>query len=176
MTSNIENTGSEITKKNKYIQYVLLNKGFFLIVILLMVAVLWSQIKLRRINNNNEALIENYQSTIDSLNSTSMMLTSKVFTWAIRSEMIRNNNENVDQFFVALIKEPNIQKIQLIDPKTGKIILSTNRKEEGKIEPNQLIVQADDSVTLQDSASYRIACPVMGLNNRLAVVVLDVNK
>lgn len=176
MSSKLENLEIEKIKKNRFFRFIMNNKGSFLIVTILLVALIWSQIKIRSIKNNNEALIESYQATIDSLSSTSMQLTTKVFTWAIRSEMIRGNNENIDQFLVALIKEPNINKIQLLDPKTGNIVLSTNRKEEGKTENNPAIVKADDLITIPDSLSYRIACPVMGLNNRLGVVVMDISK
>src|SRR5665648_488198 len=80
-----------------------------------------------------ELLVNLYENKMDSLSLSDMELTSRVFSWAIRSEMTRQNLEQVNLFIKRLVKEPNISKIQLIDPATATVLLSSDKKEEGTI-------------------------------------------
>lgn len=56
---------------------------------------------------------------------------AKPFIWAIRSEMLKNNISQVNLYANEMVKEKNFQKVLVANDK-GMVILSTNKKEEGK--------------------------------------------
>ena len=104
----------------------------------------------------------------------SLML--KTFVWAVRSSMIRNNMDEVDQYFTELIREENIYEIVLVG-NDGKIRVSTNKKHQTKpfssFYPTRILAQPDIFFThSEDSLAYYVAAPVLSLNNRLGTLFL----
>jgi len=91
----IENREIRKTEKNKVIAIVLKNKLVFLLALLLLFITTWAFIKIKSMENRFESekksLVTAYENKIDSLSIAGMELTSKVFSWAIRSEMTRKN-------------------------------------------------------------------------------------
>ncbi len=119
-------------------------KGFikrywnFLIVILLVVmAVLYYNFRIARIEKKSveqlATMETEYKSTIDSLRLVKMEQLCKTFSWAVRSELIRNNLEGVDILFNTFIKEPDIIKLTLVSELDRTVLLSTDKKEQGEI-------------------------------------------
>ena len=111
---------------------------------------------------------------MDSLKVANYKLTSKVFSWAIRSEMLRNNNEQVDQFFLSFIKDPNVKKIQLINPDNAVVILSTDKKDEGQKIDIQKIYQTDSLTVVREDDILKIYNPIMGLNKKIGLLVIEI--
>ena len=96
--------------QNKVLRFIFKNK---LSVFLLLVAAfifIWYQIKIITIEKNNEKvktqLSAKFEFQIDSLKIRNINLTAKVFSWAVRSEMMRGNSEEVNLFFKEFVKEP----------------------------------------------------------------------
>lgn len=96
--------------------------------------------------------------------------------WAVRGEMIRNNLDQVDQFFNEIVKLPHTDRVLLADS-TGKVRVSTDRRYLG-VELSTLVpVEA----TLPDEVAVRagpdetklLVIPVMGLNSRIGTVVVS---
>ncbi len=146
----------------------------------IVIIILWALIKVEIIQKRSvtekEQLVALYVNKMDSLMLSNMELTTKVFSWAIRSEMTRQNMEQVNQFFSSFVKEPNISKIQLIDPVTAKVLLSSDKKDEGTIIENQQILQAERIIQLSDETGDKIVSPVMGLDTRIGVLVIELEK
>lgn len=116
----------------------------------------------------NEQLIENNQQMLKLL--------SKPLVWSIRSEILRDNLEQVNILTKDMVKEKNIQVINVIEP-AGKIIISTDKRLEGKMATG--IVESDlletDSVLVSHNKSagvISLAAPVMGYDRRLGIVTL----
>lgn len=99
--------------------------------------------------------------------------TSRVFSWAIRSEMQRDNLEQVNQFFMTLVKEPGFRKIQLIDVKNSKVLISTDKKDEGTLVSDTTVLNASVVKHQIDGDIIRSVTPVMGLNSRIGILVID---
>ena len=78
-------------------------------------------------------------------------------------------------FFYDFIKSPQIEKLQYINSDNSTIELSTNKKEEGLIATSDFF-KTNDQLTKSDSTSFKIATPIMGLNKKLGVVVIEVKK
>lgn len=96
--------------------------------------------------------------------------------WAVRGEMIRNNLDQVDQFFNEIVKLPHTDRVLLADS-SGKVRVSTDRRYLG-VELSTLVpVEA----TLPDEVAVRagpdetklLVIPVMGLNSRIGTVVVS---
>ena len=69
---------------------------------------------------------------LDSVTTENAYQLSRVFSWSVRAELIRGNNEQVSLLFNQFVKTPSIKKIALIDPKTKEIIIASDKKIEGE--------------------------------------------
>ena len=104
-----------------------------------------------------------------------LKIIAKPLVWDIRSEMLRGNMEQVDLLISDLVKEKNFRYIHLIAP-NGNVIMSTNKGLEGKqigdeIIANLLLVESPSIVELADKIMV-VAAPVMGIDRRLATLVM----
>ena len=104
-----------------------------------------------------------------------LKIIAKPLVWEIRSEMLRGNMEQVDLLISDLVKEKNFRYIHLIAP-NGNVILSTNKGLENKqigdeIIAHLLVVNSPSIVELADKTIV-VAAPVMGIDKRLATLVM----
>ncbi len=164
-------------KESKILLFVKKHWFVFLLVAVIIIILLWAVIKIQIIEKRSatekEQLVNLYEQRMDSINLSNKELTSKVFSWAIRSEMTRQNMEQVNQFFSAFVKEPNIRRVQLIDPVTAKVLLSSDKKDEGTIVQDALILQTEKTIHLSAETGDKIISPVMGLDTRIGVLVIE---
>ena len=87
-----------------------------LISVILFVALILSSIWFTvKINNNSNhfenvktQLILKYETELDSLQIQHLEFASTVFSWSIRSEMLRNNTENLNQLLAILSKNQKL--------------------------------------------------------------------
>ncbi|MFN3595101.1 MAG: hypothetical protein ACK4TK_10540 [Thiobacillaceae bacterium] len=95
--------------------------------------------------------------------------------WAVRGELIRNNLDQVDQYFAELVRMPRVHRVVLAG-QDGKVLVATDRKFLGQpvteLHPAGVLttLQVDVQATAQGS---RLVIPVMGLNARLGTVVVE---
>jgi hypothetical protein len=96
--------------------------------------------------------------------------------WAVRGEMIRNNLDQIDQFFGEIVKLPNTERVMLAGS-DGKVLVSTDRRHLGAeastlVAPEALLLPR---VTVRSEAvgSKLLVVPVMGLNARLGTVLVS---
>lgn len=146
-------------------KYVWNHKLVFFLLLLLLVVAGWAGIKIM-------SLKRSYNKEKISLTNQYAGETARVFSWAIRSEMLRENNEQINQFFLRLVKEPGFRKIQLVDI-NGNVIVSTDKKDEGSTVSDTTILNAEDSRQITRDNILRTVTPVMGLNSKIGVLVID---
>lgn len=167
-------------KKNKFWGYIFKHKLTISLIIITLVVFSWAKIKMYLMDKNfikeKNEITDIYNSTIDSINVKSLETTSKVFSWAIRSEMTRENIDQVNQFFLEFIKEPNIEKIQLINPQDSMIRISTDKKDEFTITSDSKILKTNSQTTYEFQSNYLICTPIMGLNKKIGILVIEVTK
>ncbi|MEI7503756.1 MAG: hypothetical protein WCJ61_10780 [Paludibacter sp.] len=167
-------------KSNKIGIYVSNHKMVFTLLLALVVVLLWAFIKMNLMNRSYEKqtaeLKTSYETQMNSMTVQHMTLTSKVLALAVRSELTRNNKEQVNQFFMSIIKEPGINKVEFVDAKTSKVLLSTDKKDEGAVYPNQVALMTDETIQFTNNSILNIISPVMGLNNKLGVLVMEYKK
>jgi len=167
-----------ITKKEpgKFGAFILRHKMVFALLLALLVVFLWAFIKMNVMENQFEKqkleIQTTYENRIDSLTAHQLVLTSKVFSWAIRSELTRENKEQVNQFFLSFIQEPGVTNVKFVDINTSKVLLSTDKKDEGSVFTNPAMLTDNPIYQTKDSV-LQIICPVMGLNNKIGALVIE---
>lgn len=99
-----------------------------------------------------------------------------VLSWAVRSELIRNNLDQVSQYLNELVKLRDTERIVLISDE-GKLLVSTDKRleeAEGKdIYPAEVLQQQKITIMSDVNGRKLLVVPVMGLNSRLATVVVS---
>ena len=167
-------------KSNKFATYISNHKLVFSLLLALVVVFLWAIIKMTLMNSSFEKqtaeLKTSYESQMNTMTIQHLTLTSKTLALAVRSELTRNNKEQVNQFFMSIIKEPGINKVEFVDAKTSKVLLSTNKKDEGAVYTNQVALMTDETIQFSNGSILNIISPVMGLNNKLGVLVIEYKK
>jgi hypothetical protein len=95
--------------------------------------------------------------------------------WAVRGEMIRNNLDQVDQFFTEIVRLPNTERVLLVGT-DNKVLIATDRRLKGA--DAVALVGADAlqlpqvSVRAGQDGTRELVIPVMGLNARIGTVIL----
>lgn len=121
-----------------------------------------------------ELLHHSHMAQMDSLKITSSEQTVRVFSWAVRSEMNRNNLEEVNNLFLAFVKEDRVRMIHLINPANSTIILSTDKKNEGLKVTNAGFLYVTEQVILEEEEKTFIVSPIMGINRMMGILAVEI--
>ncbi|MCF8246037.1 MAG: hypothetical protein K9J37_04380 [Saprospiraceae bacterium] len=120
---------------------------------------------------------EQAQFVIDKNAKEQLTLLQKTFVWAVRSALIRDNLDEVNQYFNELIKEKDVKEIVLAG-REGNILVSTNKKHEGKPFKDfypEVMLQGSDVFFQQDSSFYQVSAPVLSLNTKMGTLFVLYN-
>jgi Ca2+/Na+ antiporter len=154
------------------------NIAAVILAILLILVFIWFSAK---INNNrkhaeNERmnLIAQYEAERDSLQIRSLEFVSSVFSWSIRSEMLRNNMENLNQLVTVFVQESDASLVQIVDPETRMVILSSDKKFEGTEYADEVNFEINQPVVIRDDQKITIITPIMGFSNRIGILIVEV--
>ncbi len=177
-----EQTNQETTlapkKPSKVWEFIKKNKYYAILLTLLAVSIIWHYASIYLLKSQFEdqksTIEKSYQIKLDSLNTNRLQLTAKTFSWAIRSELLRDNSEQINQFFINFIKNDAIEKLQYINAESNIIEISTDKKDEGIADVKYLSLT--DQQISQDSTSFELATPIAGLNNQIGIFVMKVKK
>jgi len=165
----IDNKLSHFLNKAKY--YL----GLILIIIIILI---WHYSKIYFLEKRNEKekleMVNNFKMKLDSLNTIHMQLTAKTFSWAIRSELIRGNKDQINQFFNEFVKTPGIIKLQLINSANSVIEISTDKKDEGLRNVDYINIKGQEIIS--GLPELKIVTPISGMNNQIGVFILEANK
>jgi hypothetical protein len=148
----------------------------FILLGALIISVLWGVLKVNRLEKAHANAIEqinlDHQVQLDSMALVNASQVISSLTWAVRSEMTRDNLEQVNTYFIQLIKEPSIETIQLVDHSTGTVLLSTNKKDEGTALQDEFVLNAKEPVSQLKEGGIISVAPVYGLSQQLGVLVI----
>lgn len=190
-----EKTNKEAVKNdnsnNKFLDFLKKNIVAVLLAVILIIVLIWYSVKINSIEeqyeeerteliatseNERSALITKYESEKDSLEIRNLESSSKIFSWAVRSELMRNNTENLNQLVNAFVKESGADLVQLVDPETNRITLSSDKKFEGMEYPQKIDYALTEQKTLMEEDGTKIITPVMGLNSALGILIVQRDK
>lgn len=161
-----KNTQIPAAHKTSKMKYVWNHKMVFFLLAVLVIGAGWAAIEYF-------SLKRSFKKEKEQITNQFVGETAKVFSWAIRGELLRDNREQVNQFFMNLVKEPGFKKIQLVDVNSQKVIISTDKKDEGMAISDTMILNATEIRHQPNGELLRSITPVMGLNARIAVLVID---
>lgn len=122
-----------------------------------------------RANREVEFQIEKRQ-LILAQNNNMLELVTVPLVWAVRSELLRGNEEQLETYLRQMVRLDNFELI-CVSNETGAILVSTNKKLEGDLISDHFEINESQSdniqVELLDSTTFRITAPVMGFSNRI---------
>ena len=184
MEENEHNPNNTIPKNKSFLNkiWTAIKKNpfssFLLIVLILFTS--WSFIKMnldkKQYENDKKELITKYDSTIDSLKIKSNEFSAKVFSWSVRSELIRENIENLNQLCTIYVKESNATLIQLVDLKNNKIVISTDKQFEGNTFVATENKNFSQQFTQTSDTKTTIYTPIMGFNSEIGILIVEISK
>jgi hypothetical protein len=102
----------------------------------------------------------------------------QVLAWAVRGELIRSNLDQVDQYLNELVKMKDTDRVVLVSEE-GKLLVSTDKRLEDEnvadLYPKEILKA--DTITVETNVDDKklLVVPVMGLNNRIATIVVSYN-
>ena len=158
------------------------NKSFIvthwrLIIILLLILVVagmyvWKNIE---VNSVRTQLTESANRIIAEQNRSNLRLVAVPLVWAVRSEMIRGNYDQINQYLSQFVKEQNMKEIVIAKP-DGTIVLATNKKLEGASVtggfPASVLQEDKMTISSLDNGDFMVVSPVMGLSAKVGVLIL----
>ncbi len=154
------------------------SKYYLGLILIIIIVLVWHFSKLYFLEKNTEKekleIATRYETKLDSLNSAYLQLTAKTFSWAIRSELIRGNKDQINQYFNEFIKTPGILKLQLINTVNSVIEISTDKKDVGTQNTDYINIKSQE--TIAGLPELKIVTPISGMNNQIGVFILEANK
>ena len=161
-------------KRNKGITMVI---SFLIIVIIGLFA--WSQIERNNFDKKLEAnkveIITNARQIINESRKNLLLDVSRSLSWAVRSEITRNNYDQANQYLNEFVRARQYNLAVFAD-NDGNIVMSTDKRMEQTpiadyYEANITGVQDVSVQTLADNKWLAVA-PVMGLNTRMGTLLI----
>jgi hypothetical protein len=147
-----------------------------IVILLLVIAVagmyVWKNVA---VNRATAQLTEKADRIITDQNRSLLQLAVVPLVWAVRSEMIRNNYDQINQYLTQFVKEKNMKEIIVAKP-DGTIVVATNKKLEGKpiagFFPPSVLQEDKISVSSLDNGDMMVVSPIMGLSAKVGVLIL----
>lgn len=167
-------------KENKIITYLKNNRTFTAALAIILILLVWMIINgwshrksIRAEHEKLEKTIQDYEMRIDSLHQNGFENLLRIFAWSVRSELLRNNLEEVGRYANELLQISGIQKVSLADPSTRLIIFSTDKKEEGQPAMETVFVDIPGLRSKRDGNQIQTLLPVMGVDRKLAILIVE---
>ena len=106
-----------------------------------------------------------------------MKLVAKTLVWQIRSEVLRNNTEQIDLLLIDMLNENNIEYLHYATT-DGNVVLSTNKKVQGQ-NLNDLfaasILNTDEPTIEYMGNTLVVGAPIMGIDKKLGMLIIGYN-
>lgn len=188
-------SNEEVVKKNdstnQFLTFIKKNIVAVLLALILIIVLIWYSVKISisdkqfekektelitKSENEKSALITKHKIEKDSLQIKNLESESKIFSWSVRSELMRNNTENLNQLVNVFVKESGADIVQIIDPATNIVTLSSDKKFEGTEYDQKINYALTEPHTLMEDGAIKIITPVMGLNTAIGILIVQINK
>ncbi|MTB51228.1 hypothetical protein [Lewinella sp. W8] len=115
------------------------------------------------------------QAQFDSVALVDLQVVTRSLVWAVRSELVRENYEQVGQYFNQFMKSPRVEAVTLIRL-DGTIWLASDKKLEGQnfMGPVPIPIGGGERMTVDasDPGVVQISAPVMSLDSKLGTLVV----
>lgn len=146
--------------------------------IILILVIIWFSARIdnnkNQFENEKTQLITQYETERDSLQIKSLEFQSTIFSWSIRSEMLRDNMENLNQLLTIFVQQSAANLVQIINPETREVIISSDKLYEGTRYDQEVNFEINQPVVIKDDKKISIITPIMGFSNRIGVLIVEV--
>ena len=146
--------------------------GIFLLLAIIAGLFFWKQIA---VEQTRKEVTQKADNIITKQNTTFLQLAVTPLVWAVRSEMIRGNFDQINQYMISFVREPNVNEVVLVKP-DGVVLLATNKSLEGTRAtdsfPEAALQVETTMVTPLQNRGLMAASPIMGLNKKLGVLII----
>jgi len=176
----------ETADKDEFSLYDYLKKKYknILIILLSLLLIIFYVVSNYKLNKAEKNYKENYASLKEKaylFNSERdlyyLNLVAQTFSFAILSEMIRNNYENISIYATSVIRrDKNMQEI-LVANSMGDVVISTNKKYENTsirdyLLINYITIKDIKIVPDQNSETLTIVSPIKAINENIGYLVI----
>jgi hypothetical protein len=167
-------------QNNRFLQFLKKNKAATFLFVLLLIVIIWFFVKLRMNENKftfeKDRIINKYENTIDSLKIKHLEFTTEVFSWSVRSELFRNNTENLNQLLTVFVRKSGADLVQIINPEDNIVLLSSDKKYEGIKYSGLLDFEMNSPLIIEEVGGVKIITPVMGFNTMIGILIVEVGR
>lgn len=150
------------------------------LILLLLVVVVWSMLQVRinesHFDKEKAQLMERNEIIIDSLQIEHLTFSTVVFSWSVRSELLRNNTENVNQLLTEFVKKSGANLVQVIDADDNTILLSSDKKFENTTYLGAFPEEIWETVRLKEKDADKVFTPVMGFSSMIGILLVVRNR
>ncbi len=146
--------------------------GIALLVVIGMYA--WRAISIKALTTAHQdrerQVVERSRIVIDSVQADAHLRDARLLGWAIRSEAMRNNMEQVEQYFMAYVREPSVQRVSLIGT-DGVVNVSTDGKLIGRSMQVPPIAEGPTTELVEGRTMTYV--PVLGVESLLGTILIE---
>lgn len=160
------------SNRNYFVRHPLLSTVLIAVVL---VSVVYGTLSIR----NNQVKVRHAKELValrDSLSLNYRQNNVRIFSWAVRSEVNRNNIDQVETLFINYLQTDDIVRIALIKPEDGSIIISTNKIDNDTLIDDKEVVNASSIVVIDKGSTFYIVNPIMGLDRKTGILLVEINK
>jgi hypothetical protein len=96
--------------------------------------------------------------------------------WAIRTEAISDDYDQIEDYAARLIKEPRVKRVVFVDS-DGSVRMSTDRKLQGEPASSfygDLASRNDIALKQEESGDYQLMVPILGYSSRLGSLIVTI--
>lgn len=105
-------------------------------------------------------------------------LITRNFSWAVRGEMIRGNQDQIEQYFNQLVKSDKVLELLYLDNKNN-VLVATNKKKEGKELSNSEMIQhigKEELFISENEVTIISSIPVMSFDSKLGTLIMVLKR
>jgi len=160
-----------------------MTKFYLTIIVILIVAVIvvffWKELAVRRAVAHYEeeraGIVEQTRTALVDQTREMLRLSAIPLGWSVRTEMIKENYHQIDDYMQRFVKEPHVSRIALVDYE-GSIQIATDKKLEGQRADSAFpsVLLEVGKVTVHDEGTDEVfvAVPILSYDARLGTLVL----
>ncbi len=131
-----------------------------------------------KLEQESEALVKKAREYADNQYKKEEERFGQVLAWAVRDQLIRSNLDQIDQYLSELVRTKDTERVDLISDE-GKLLLSTDKRliteEATNLYPKEILDLQTITIKSDVGGKKLLIVPVMGLNKRMATIIMGYN-
>ena len=164
---------TKVRRQSKFGKIILKHKLNFSLAFALLFVFIWAQWRINKLEKEKVAIQTTHVAEMDSLKLADYVELGKVFSWAVRDDIMRNNLNLAQIHLNNIVENEYIEKAYIINTTDNSILISSNEGEAGLPLAEALLTEAAEANVIRTGGKTRIVTPISGLNNKIALSVLE---